>query len=358
MATKLEYQSKEEQKYGHRVLNLKKIKIVPLSILRKRIALRKEKNKKDMLDSLHIQNYRLFKDLKIEKLGQVNLISGKNNCGKTALLEAIRILQNKLRLDIIENIVALRGDLDENKPYESIISIFPDNELSFVINEAQWNIQKLSDGAVQYHIGPTKSVSLRSQMIQFNNYHNPIDETIYVPFKQDKELKIRTDFWEKIIFSKEEKQKVVDTLNIISNIKIHDIAMLDSMPILQLENNDVVKLSRWGDGANRLLIIALALVNAKNKTLLIDEFEVGLHHGIQKELWEIIFKYAKEWNIQVFITTHSMDTVRTFSYVLDNYPDLGQYMRLQKSKMTGEIEVLIYTQRSLDISIEENFETR
>ena len=44
-----------------------------------------------MLDSLHIQNYRLFKDLKIEKLGQVNLISGKNNCGKTALLEALQI---------------------------------------------------------------------------------------------------------------------------------------------------------------------------------------------------------------------------------------------------------------------------
>ena len=44
-----------------------------------------------MLESLHIQNYRLFKDLKIDKLGQVNLIAGKNNTGKTALLEAIRI---------------------------------------------------------------------------------------------------------------------------------------------------------------------------------------------------------------------------------------------------------------------------
>lgn len=38
-----------------------------------------------MLDHLHIQNYRLFKDLKIKKLGQMNLIAGKNNTGKTAL---------------------------------------------------------------------------------------------------------------------------------------------------------------------------------------------------------------------------------------------------------------------------------
>ncbi len=30
----------------------------------------------DLLKTLHIQNYRLFKNLTIEKLGQVNLIAG------------------------------------------------------------------------------------------------------------------------------------------------------------------------------------------------------------------------------------------------------------------------------------------
>jgi AAA15 family ATPase/GTPase len=44
-----------------------------------------------MLDSLEIQNYRNFKHLRIEKLGRVNLIIGKNNTGKTSLLEAVSI---------------------------------------------------------------------------------------------------------------------------------------------------------------------------------------------------------------------------------------------------------------------------
>ncbi|NUO01302.1 MAG: AAA family ATPase [Saprospiraceae bacterium] len=42
-----------------------------------------------MLDHLVVQNYRLFKDLNIPKLGQVNLITGKNNAGKSTLLEVI-----------------------------------------------------------------------------------------------------------------------------------------------------------------------------------------------------------------------------------------------------------------------------
>jgi len=44
-----------------------------------------------LLDSLEIQNFRGFRHLQIEKLGRVNLIVGKNNIGKTALLEALHL---------------------------------------------------------------------------------------------------------------------------------------------------------------------------------------------------------------------------------------------------------------------------
>ena len=47
-----------------------------------------------MLDHIHIENFRLFKNLDIPKVGQVNLITGKNNSGKTTLLEALRIWAN------------------------------------------------------------------------------------------------------------------------------------------------------------------------------------------------------------------------------------------------------------------------
>ncbi|ELS34116.1 MULTISPECIES: AAA family ATPase [Pseudanabaena] len=42
-----------------------------------------------MLKEIVIKNFRCFDNLKVSGFGRVNLISGKNNAGKTALLEAI-----------------------------------------------------------------------------------------------------------------------------------------------------------------------------------------------------------------------------------------------------------------------------
>lgn len=47
-----------------------------------------------MLKSLKIQNFRGFRNLEINDLGAVNIIGGRNNAGKTSLLEAIALLSN------------------------------------------------------------------------------------------------------------------------------------------------------------------------------------------------------------------------------------------------------------------------
>ena len=43
------------------------------------------------LKSLHIKNFRMLEDFQVSKLGRVNLIVGKNNSGKSSVLEALRI---------------------------------------------------------------------------------------------------------------------------------------------------------------------------------------------------------------------------------------------------------------------------
>lgn len=44
------------------------------------------------ISQCHIKRFRALADLEIAFLGKVNLITGKNNSGKSSLLEAIRIL--------------------------------------------------------------------------------------------------------------------------------------------------------------------------------------------------------------------------------------------------------------------------
>src|SRR4051812_7984242 len=44
-----------------------------------------------MLTSFEIRNFRAFSHLRVEKLGRVNLVVGKNNVGKTMFLEAVQL---------------------------------------------------------------------------------------------------------------------------------------------------------------------------------------------------------------------------------------------------------------------------
>ena len=45
-----------------------------------------------MLNSLALRGFRGFQSYKLAELATVNLFVGKNNCGKTSLLEAVELL--------------------------------------------------------------------------------------------------------------------------------------------------------------------------------------------------------------------------------------------------------------------------
>ena len=44
-----------------------------------------------MIESIRVQNYRIFKDRRFDFDKQVNIVVGPNACGKTSLLEAILV---------------------------------------------------------------------------------------------------------------------------------------------------------------------------------------------------------------------------------------------------------------------------
>ncbi len=63
-----------------------------------------------LLPSLSIKNYRNLKSLEIESLARVNLIAGKNNTGKTSLLEAISFYASKGSLQWINRLLNVRDE--------------------------------------------------------------------------------------------------------------------------------------------------------------------------------------------------------------------------------------------------------
>ena len=75
-----------------------------------------------MLNSLEIKNFRILEDFKVSKLGRVNLIVGKNNSGKSSVLEALRIYAGNAHRGLLEEIAEGHDEtyrLRENEQIES-----------------------------------------------------------------------------------------------------------------------------------------------------------------------------------------------------------------------------------------------
>jgi AAA15 family ATPase/GTPase len=58
--------------------------------------------------------------------------------------------------------------------------------------------------------------------------------------------------------------------------------------------------------------MSLIFSSAANGVILIDEFENALHHSLIEDFASFIYKLAKNFNVQVFITSHSKECIDAF----------------------------------------------
>ena len=335
-----------------------------------------------MMKSLHIKNFKNFKELTIERLGRVNLIVGKNNVGKSSLLEAISIYITNGEDNWLRVLLADRGEeihnvdggeknadnvkhhylslfcgWEENygKNYEIEIGtndkadqpvrisqvyireVQRDSSVTFeTFNEEMMGVQAERSSVTSTGLFITNGS--QSNIIPYNRKRNYL--SIFndkCPFQHIPVYMInRMDnakLFDNISLSPDEDH-VIDALRII-NPAINKIRFIDSnegrnserIAVVTVEGSDKrYRLGSMGDGINRILTIILALLNCKNGVLLLDEFETGLHYSVQDKLWEIIFMLSEKLNVQVFVTTHSNDCVSGFAKT--NKQGVGQLIRL------------------------------
>jgi AAA15 family ATPase/GTPase len=319
-----------------------------------------------MIDHLHIRNFRLFEDLQLNGLKQVNLFAGKNNTGKTFLLEALRIWAAQGDPTVINHLLAQRGQFTPGWD-ESYDALFYRPGLA-----AQKEDEEFYLTINQLSIYRKKSAQYRtySQLFWNNTPQEPAlspnippdyprGQAIFVPFGKEQSFPI-ISLWDKIVLTELEDE----VEKILKETVLPDLVRLDvnkERTLVRIAGeSQPLPLQTFGDGVSRMLMLAVALVSAKNKLLLIDEIEAGLHHSVMDLFWDKIFFYAQQWNIQVFATTHSHDTLKMFTYVLDKSASTGKgtFFRLQQARKTGKIEAVEYALEDLELSLESNLEPR
>lgn len=374
---------------------------------------------KSCLEKITIDGFRAFEKLVIGGLGRVNLITGKNNTGKSSVLEAFRILMSDASPSVLYNILRYR---EEDVPEPDEVSAPSDTESMFQLGTLFHGFPELLDNpapitistngggramkialsvgwyseergedgvrrfiaqeedlfgdsggipAVVAETGGVKRVmplenfrryALRSRPFRPESSEEPKMPCISVsPYGGERTATLGS-LWDRIALSDREKD-VIEALGIIDP-EISAVSMVGGesprqkrTAIVRADNiGRPVPLRSFGDGLNRLFGIVLSLVNAKDGLLLIDEFENGMHHSVQLDAWRVIFRLAEKLNIQVFATSHSWDSIEAFQEAAAETPEDGVLVRLARK---GEsIVPTLFGEDELAVATREGIEVR
>lgn len=373
-----------------------------------------------MLPSFHIENFRIFDTLSINRLSRVNLIVGRNNAGKSAFLEAILLYVSNASLEVIYDLIKSRQenyDSDfRNNP--NLLSLNPvrhffkghkipnltDSGFTLATrkNEASLNIKT---AAFIFEESEDKRIRRKLDCEELENFNPDIFEPdffeIFVVSEQGDNTQLlfsqNRDFRDAIRFRMSSARllnkngaiqfvstqgltdakaaQLWDSINltdlekdVINGLKLVDKKVVglafvegdrsrDRVPVVKLGNQEErIPLKSLGDGVTRVFHIILSLVNAKGGVLLIDEFENGLHWAVQQSIWEIVFQLAETLNVQVFCTTHSRDCIDGFGNVWKKYPQSGAFFRLFARNET--VLAQEYDIETLSDSLETDVEVR
>lgn len=368
----------------------------------------------NMIQSIEIHNFKNLSGLKIPGFSRVNLISGKNNVGKSSLLEALEIhIANSSIVPILES----RGELYKTYSPGDGIDLFKQNyeALSSLFTGRNGNaddgnnVMAINDGrnllSMQFRrytvVKEEDNNALTRQRIVFSPGKDFPDGDVRtglvvergargkVMFQLEhrldrldsgdssrrpdiaRHIKIEPDFndsalvsrlWDSIALTDKEDY-VIGALKIIEP-GIESLAFLESpaykkdrYPVARIAGvNHRIPLRSMGDGINHILCIILSLVNCEDGCVLIDEIDNGLHYTVQKQLWGVVFDLAAKLNVQVFATTHSSDCISSFGKVACMNESAGKYIRLEYR--VGSVRAVEYDAGELEIVAAQNIEIR
>ena len=142
-----------------------------------------------------------------------------------------------------------------------------------------------------------------------------------------------------IELAKRKRKDIVTEQLKLFDSRITTWEILNSVAYIGLEGIDqLLAVNMMGDGLRRYLNIVAASANPINNILLIDEIENGLHYSAYKKLWEAIFALAVSTNKQVFVTTHSKETLYRLNEMLEEHAEYRNELSLytlEQTKLKG-----------------------
>ena len=331
----------------------------------------------DGINNITIKNFRGIDHLTIEDFSRVNVFLGQNNSGKTTMLEAIAMLMSMSNPDVPQAINAVRA----RKPFSNFIDVqyFFNNldvttppevkaelsdgsfrhltlALSYVFDELAdpKNEPQQQMGAVKYvntlemnfEIAKGTTRQSHKSWLRVNPQGLVVNRKVADGYLENKRAwltpsdlmtsNLANDLAE--LFKRNRKDTILALLKLFDT-RINSIEILTDDIYVGFEGmSQMLSVSMMGDGLRRYLNIVASAANPLIDILLIDEIDNGLHYSVYKKLWQALFALAEASNKQIFVTTHSKETLGHLNKMLEEHVEYQQELRiftLEKTRLKG-----------------------
>jgi predicted ATP-dependent endonuclease of OLD family len=312
-----------------------------------------------MIANIDIENFRCFEKTKIEGFQRINLITGKNNVGKTALLEAIYWgLEAKYNSDLNTrqssnqalNVQSLFLNGDIKRQISISLNISADIFYSFKTTVKYYGEDKISINYVDSIHGIRQTFS--AKLIFDKNLQFPEMPDLAQAFDA-----LAINGFSRII--EESLQKIDPTI-----AEIRTFSKFPRVLFLRKKNEDkYLPINYFGDAIQKVARYIINILEMKtsqkpNKFLLVDEIENGLHYAAQEEFWQMLFTLCIDYDIQLFATTHSLEMIRAFEKIASKYENEAAYFEMARHPKTDRIIGLKHDMDGLEYALETNTKIR
>lgn len=356
-----------------------------------------------MLRSFTIKNFRCFDELTIKPLEKINLIAGKNNVGKTALLEGMFLFAGAtnpglaMRINIFRGIdvFEIKPELVSETPWNSLFYNFDEDatitmmgknddrkkrvlNMKIVRKKSELVMKKIPDKEEKFTISEVTGKFLELEYI--NESDQSIKSRLVIEANQ-----LRADIppapipYSAIFLASRYRISTAEDSQRYSNIEITGrqdvllnilrliepklkrlaVAVTAGVPMIfgDIGLTRLIPLPIMGEGIAKVCSLVLAIANSPDGLVFIDEIENGIHHSIMDEIWIGVAEAARSFNTQIFATTHSRECIVAAHRALIK-SERYDFLLHRLDKINEKIETKTYDRETLEAAIEAGFEVR
>ncbi len=344
-----------------------------------------------MFNKIEIERFRGIKHASIEGFKQINLFFGKNNCGKSSLLEALFLASgvsnpllpihvnlmrgyskarlNDLKLDFynLDSTDPIHIRLENEEVRDLKINLFEQKQNNVSLNADDTSIlSNVEDGDYGLKFDFTINDAHYESQLRFDSADSADATRViakdYVESLRCTYLSPKYNFSASIqglknILQNKDEHFIVEGLRLIEP-RVKDFIFTDQAMLVDVGLAMRIPVNMMGDGARKIVSLLTAIYDCKNGALLVDEISNGFHYSVMCNLWKVLINAAIRNNTQLFITTHDIDSIKGLrDAALENHKEFIAAFKLLKTS-DDELNAYHYSLESLDYSINQEIEVR